>query len=85
MNESLSRPVRDLSGFWVGNPILKNGAIEQLSLAGQEMAAAPQLWIGNLGIESRSAGEREDAAENVRFGGNGKNGNDGNQGVRRFL
>ena len=48
MNESFSRPVRDLSGFWVGNPILKNGAIEQLSLAGQEMAAAPALRIWNL-------------------------------------
>ena len=36
MNEGFSRPVRDLSRFWVGDPILKNGAIEQLSLAGQD-------------------------------------------------
>ncbi len=87
-DEGFSRPVRDLSRFWVGNPILKNGAIEQLSLAGQEMAAAPQLWIGNLGFESRRTGEGVDAVrarERNVFGRNGKNGNDGNQGVRRFL
>ena len=52
MNEGFSRPVRDLSRFWVGNPILKNGAIEQLSLTGQEMAAAPALRNGNLGFEA---------------------------------
>ena len=48
-----SRP--GLCGFGIGNPILKNGAIEQLSLAGQEEAAAAQV-DPNWRTEKRSRG-----------------------------
>ena len=69
-----SRPVRDFAGFGMDNPILKNGAIEQLSLAGQEERlrrhCGTEIWDFEIG-----EGWSGRASGNVRFGRDGKDGN----------